>query len=840
MKFLQLSILSLLLSATTLSATANPLGRITSIRTAPLCESNGSADKNGPEQDCPKEIQIITAGGILKITPLTENIFRVTTLPGDNNTDIPVSQCAILPPSLPGSRLNMSAGIDGVTLSTKTTTIKIDRASGLVNFYNSQGNLLLQEKGGIDNSNPKDRRISFSYPKENDMLYGAGERGHSLALNGDTLVMYNRQNYGYTGSDPRISQMGITVPYFTSSRGYGVLFDDHTKSTLILGDPIEYIAPDAIGPVSYYFINGNGSMAGTAKEYALLTGHQELPPFWALGYITSKYGYHDAKEAIGVIDTLKTKGYPVDGMVLDLFWYGVETDMGRLDWDKNKWPDPKGFLADLKKKGVNVTAITQPYINKKGAIDNYNYLVDNALTVRDAEGNNHDVTIWVGESGMFDVSNPATRQWYWNKYKKVTDDGIAAWWGDLGEPEVHPSTIRHYNGQTAEQYHNVYGNEWSRIIYDGFKKNYPDKRLMLLMRGGTAGLQRYNVFPWTTDVSRSWGGLEPQIKLMLNSGLSGLGYMSSDIGGFAVDPDKPTDPELYVRWLQMGAFTPMLRTHAQLKPEPYHYPEVEAISKKFIKQRYEWLPYNYTLAYENALNGWPLARPLDFHGDNPGEKYAFIDDEYLWGDNVLIAPVLKKGARSRKVIFPAGTWIDYNRPSISYRGGSTATVKAPLDELPMFVRKGAFIPLYRLPIDNVSQYEMSDLTIQYFPAEELTSYTLFDDDRKSPSSLTDGNCMLTSFQGKSQNKSVTIEIKADRNPDRLDWMPSTRNMTFEIMNQKRMPRTVSIETEGESKQLPKHKSNKNISEEGWYYNAHKQIVIVNIPFRGESTKIVLN
>lgn len=838
MKLLKVTATGLALISSLCCVQANPLGQIKSVKSVYLCENSGEADNNGPKQDCPKEIQIFTAAGILKITALTDNIFRVTTLPENSSSAIPRSQSAVLPPSLPAKDLIMSATQQGITLSTKSTTVKVDRASGLVSFYNSDGELLLSEKSGIDNSDPKDLRISFFGPTKGDMLYGAGERGHSLALNGDTLVMYNRQNYGYTGSDPRISQMGITVPYFTSSRGYGVLFDDHTKSSLILGDPIEYIAPNAIGPLSYYFINGNGSMAGTAEGYASLTGHQELPPFWALGYITSKYGYHDAKEAAGVIDTLKTRGYPVDGMVLDLFWYGTETDMGRLDWDYTKWPDPKGLLADLKKKGVNVTAITQPYINKKGAIDNYNYLTDNGMTVRDAEGNNHDVTIWVGESGMFDVSNPATRRWYWDRYKKVTDDGIAAWWGDLGEPEVHPATIRHYNGQTAEQYHNVYGNEWSRIIYDGFKQDYPDRRLMLLMRGGTAGLQRYNVFPWTTDVSRSWGGLEPQIKLMLNSGLSGLGYMSSDIGGFAVDPAHPTDSELYIRWLQMGTFSPSLRTHAQLKPEPYHYPDVEPVSKKFIKLRYEWLPYNYTLAYENALKGWPLARPLDFHGDNPGEKYAYMDDEYLWGDNILVAPVMKKGVRSRKVVFPAGTWVNYNNPALSYNGGTTATVKAPLDQLPLFVRKGSFIPLYRLPIENVTQYALSDLTVQYFPSRQRTSYTLFDDDRKSPSSLTDGNFMLTEFSGQSVNGSTVIEISADKNPDKFDWMPSVRNLTFEVMNCTRAPRTVSIESDNQTTLLPKSKKNSDSS--GWHYDVRKRMLIINIPFNGNHTKLLIN
>ena len=188
---------------------------------------------------------------------------------------------------------------------------------------------------------------------------------------------------------------------------------------------------------------------------------------------------------------------------------------------------------------------------------------------------------------------------------------------------------------------------------------------MTLMRGGTTGLQRYSVFPWSTDVSRSWGGLRPQIRIMLNSGLSGLGYMSHDVGGFAVNPELPTDPELYVRWMQLGVFSPILRTHAQQFAEPYHYPEYGPLLRELIKTRYRWLPYNYTLAYENASKGLPLVRPLNFR--NHDETLSDIDDQYLWGDDVLVAPMLEKNAKSRTVILPDGIWVDYNNPEISYQ-----------------------------------------------------------------------------------------------------------------------------------------------------------------------------
>lgn len=653
----------------------------------------------------------------------------------------------------------------------------------------------------------------------NGFIYGAGERGHSLTLNGDTLSFYNRQNYGYTEGDPRISQMGISVPWVVGDDGFGVYFEDHGKGEMIVGEDSIVFRSNSEKPISYHVINGR-NLAEALTEFTALTGRQPLPPLWALGYITSKYGYHTQDETLGVVDTLKSHGYPVDGVVLDLYWYGKETDMGRLEWNPRQWPDHKGMLDSLKRMGINTVLISQPYINKIGAIDNYNLLDSLGLLTKDANGVTNDVTTWVGEAGMFDVANPATREWLWNRLKQLTAEGVAGWWGDLGEPEVHPTTIVHANGETAEQFHNNYGNVWSSLIYNGLRKDFPEMRPLLMMRGGTAGLQKYGVMPWTTDVSRSWGGLQPQIKLMLSSGLSGLGYMSSDIGGFAVDPEHPTDPELYIRWLEMGAFTPTLRTHAQEKPEPYHYPEYEDISRKYIKMRYEWLPYNYTLAYENAAFGWPLARPLNFRGDNPGEKYAKIEDEYLWGDDVLVAPVMKQGATSREVTFPAGEWYDFFNPELKFKGGTTEMVKAPLDVLPLFVKAGAFIPLYLQPVENVGDYDTSMITVRYYPSNTSTSYTMYDDNRLSPTSLSDGNYQLTTFTGESEGKGIRIDIKSE---GKYEGMPDMKQITMEVIDVKK-PSKVEFSGIGE---LPMMESAKMIRQYGWTYDGdHKTLTII--------------
>lgn len=465
--------------------------------------------------------------------------------------------------------------------------------------------------------------------------------------------------------------------------------------------------------------------------------------------------------------------------------------MGRLTWDPEQWPQHKKMLADLKAKGVNLVAISQPYVLRNGrAIDNYNELAPRGMFVADSTGHApQDVKIWVGEGGMFDVSNPDTRAWLAERYRQLTVDGVTGWWGDLGEPEVHPETALHANGLTARQYHNQYGNDWSEIIADMFAKEFPDTRLMTMMRGGTAGLQRYSVYPWSTDVSRSWGGLQPQVVIMLNSGLSGLGYMSHDVGGFAVDPENPKDPELYVRWLQLGTFSPILRTHAQQEAEPYKYPEQQSIILPLIKERYRWLPYNYTLAYENASQGLPLVRPLNFYmsGSNALDT---ITDQYLWGRDVMIAPVLTQGTDVRKVTFPAGTWLDVLNPANIYQGGETIDYPAPLEVLPMFVRAGAFIPTADYKMTNTGDYDPSRYTVNYYPAAGVSSeYTMYEDDRTSNSSLADGKYALIKFVGTDNPESIDIKVSQSGS---YTGMPARKSLTFKVYGVQSKPASVTI------------------------------------------------
>ena len=695
----------------------------------------------------------------ISVTAVTPDILRVDVTPiGDKSQQLPSLLCQT---ALNAPAPQASVTRAGTDLQILTTTggmrAVIDANMGTI-AIGCNGSLCITD---MAERNGNSLRLLHH---GDESFYGAGERGLSLNLTGDTLVNYNAQNYGYQGGEKRTNQMGITMPMLISSRGYGIFFDDFCRSTLYVGhDGFEYRTTRP-GPVSDYVINGHGQVDQVVKNFTWLVGRQDLPPLWTLGYITSKYGYRDRRESEGTIDTLKREGYPLDGIVFDLYWYGKEEDMGRLAWDNQQWPDHRKMLANFKKQGVNVVTISQPYVLTNGrAIDNFRTLDrDGLLCKTDGTDTTQNVVIWVGQGGMFDVSNPATRQWLSNRYKQLTDEGVTGWWGDLGEPEKHPLEIRHHNGLTAEQYHNLYGNDWSSIIYDMFKTEFPDRRLMTMMRAGTAGLQRYSVFPWSTDVSRSWGGLAPQVTIMLNAGLSGLGYMSHDVGGFAVDPENKRDGELYIRWLQLGLFSPVLRTHSTYQAEPYNYKEFGDLTLRIIQERYRWLPYNYSLAWENARSGLPLVRPLGLYEPQNGiKRYDSVTDQFLWGRDVMVAPVMTQGATERLIHFPDGEWIDYNHPSRRYQGHTLANYAAPIDVLPLFVRAGAFLPRATGHMKNVGDYNPNSLDIIYYRGSESSSYTLFDDDLHSTGTLEQGKHRLIHFAATPAQNSLRIDISIE-------------------------------------------------------------------------------
>lgn len=746
-------------------------------------------------QPLTNSISTVTSGNRqVTVTAVAPTVFKVTNAPV--GATIPDSR--LITAETPAA--DLAKAVDIASSSTVTTmslnavrpmTATLVKRSGAVAIDFGNGVTIVDN--GLRAMTDSTLRLSLAVPP-GSAWYGGGERGHSLNLAGDTLTMYNRPTYGYGAGDSRISQMNITMPIVYSSQGYALIFDDYAASKLILSDPIEYIT-ESTAPLTYYVVApqafSESTLASVQLAAAPLIGLQPIPPLWTLGYINSKYGYKSPAETLEAVEKLKKGGYPLDGVVLDLYWFGKEEDMGRLAWDMDNWADYKEMISSLRDQNVSLVTISEPYVLRNGlGADNYAFFAENSMLVPDSLGRPGEVRIWVGEGGMLDFSNPATRSWLADFYKNQHLEGVTAFWGDLGEPEIHPDSLIHYNGLPARLYHNYYGNDWASIISEMMKKEFPEERSMILMRAGTIGLQRHGVMPWSGDVSRSWEGLQAQIPIMINSSLSGLGYMSHDVGGFAVDPENPIDPELYVRWLQMGLYTPVFRTHAQLFAEPFNYPELEKeILLPLIRERYDWLPYNYSIAIENSGEGLPFVRPINYFNPDFNEAADSINDQYLWGEAVMVAPVLEKGARSRKVVFPGKTkWFDLDNRAVTY-SDTTVTIDAPLDRIPRFISEGHILPTAGYAMTSTADYRTDRYRIDIFPISGGTTHDIFyEDDLKTPGTAFENGVAAFLFEIIDTDKEITIDWTMRHVKDSDKGFGPDKKLTFNVYGIDKKPK----------------------------------------------------
>lgn len=577
----------------------------------------------------------------------------------------------------------------------------------------------------------------------NEAYFGGGFRTQDLNLRGKRFNLYNQAQYGYSNG---AMNLNISIPFFVSSRGYGILFDNHRGGVVDLGnsDNTVFSAEFEGGPMRYWLVPGS-NYKQLLENYTALTGRQELPPLWSLGYIQSRYGYQTEVEARHVVTQMQQQDFPLSALVLDLFWFGSPATMGNLNWDNTRFPNPTAMISDWRSSGVKTILITETYFTQNST--NFSSAATNGYFATTASGQPFVIgNFWAGSSALLDLTNPALRPWFMNFYQQRAAEGVEGWWCDLGEPERHPNDMLHLGGP-ARRIHNLYSLLWAEWLHTHYKQQYPNKRLFNLIRSGYSGMQRYSTFPWTGDIQRSWSGLQAQIPAMIHMGMSGVGYMHSDIGGFT---GGGQDNELYARWQQLGAFQPIQRAHGEgVPPEPIFYPNnIKVIVREFAKLRMRLLPYNYTLAWENSQSGLPLVRPLFLELDGFSSLYSQVNDQFLWGKNLLVAPVMAAGQTSRPVVLPPGRWFDWWTDQ-AYNGGATVTITAPLSRMPLLVRGDAFLPM-TAAVNSTEQYTSDTLEVHYYPADssKLASYTLFLDDGSSRNSLVTNQFRTMAFSGR--------------------------------------------------------------------------------------------
>ncbi len=732
-------------------------------------------------------LTLVTDQGEVTITQINAGTLAVDYVP-TNVKQLPgfaldpSRSSADTPPALSESREGLWFGTDSLRVHIQQTPLSLA-------FYRGK-ELLVQEEAGLF---VQDALRGFRFNLDDDeKLLGGGQRVLGMDRRGQRMPLYNKAHYGY---ETESNQMYFSLPAVVSDKKYALVFDNSASGHLDIGaTEADVLQFEAVGGRTAYIVSAGSTYPELLNYYTHATGRQPLPPRWALGNFASRFGYRTQQEVKDTIAQFKASDFPVDALVLDLYWFGkdIKGHMGNLAWDKNAFPEPQKMIKELADQGVKTILITEPFVLTSAK--RWDEAVAADVLATNAAGKPKTFNFYFGNTGLIDVFHKPAQAWFWSIYQELMLQGVAGWWGDLGEPEVHPDDSIHRLGPLnagANEVHNAYGHQWARMVYENQRRRFPDTRPMIMMRAGFAGSQRYGMIPWTGDVSRTWGGLKPQVELSLQMSMLGLAYTHSDLGGFA--GGEVFDPEMYVRWLQYGVFQPVYRPHAQehIAPEPvFHSEDVQNLLRPFVKLRYQMLPYNYSLAFENSLTGMPLMRPLFFEDES---KPALIDNShsYLWGDAFLVTPVTDAGVESVSVELPKGVWYDYFTGE-RFKGGKNIEQKTELKHLPVLVRAGSFVPMADTIGEHTGTYNPAQLTLHYYHdnATKGGRGVMYEDDGLSPDSIASSNFQTLSFNATNQRSRLQLDLTREGH---YTGAPETRELTLVIHHLRKKPRAMSLD-----------------------------------------------
>lgn len=588
-------------------------------------------------------------------------------------------------------------------------------------------------------------------------FYGLGEKAARLDKRRSSFVNWNSDTPGYTeGKDP-IYQ---TIPFYLGLQqgvAYGIFFDNSYRSYFDFGRSSQqrvWFGAEG-GELNYYFFYGP-SLKKILGRYADLTGHMPLPPLWALGNQQSRWSYYPDTMVEEVVRQYRERDLPLDVVHLDIDYmsnYRVFT------FDTKRFPDPKALTEKLGKQGVKVVTIVDPGVKYQppttidtpdrgphpelGAQQNRYYVFDQGVAgnyfQHRKSGELFIPKVWPGDSVFVDYTLPDARRWWGDLHRAYTDNGIAGIWNDMNEPSdfvdqsgKNQSDVVSYDegeNSTHAKNRNVFALLEARATYEGLARLRPDRRPYVITRAAYAGIQRYSTM-WTGDTNSTWESLQLNIPMFTSLGLSGEPFVGSDVGGFM----GRGNGELLVRSYQVSFLAPFCRNHKTIDAydqEPWRFGKYyEDIIRTYLKMRYELMPFLYTTLEEAHRTGVPLFRPLVLNYPDDPNTYN-LDDEFMVGDDLLVAPVLKPDLTERRVYLPKGLWCDYWTGK-RYEGGRMIQVNAPLEIVPMFVRAGAIIPL--APAMNYTGEKRWDpLTLAVYPDEKgSAAASLYEDDGISP------------------------------------------------------------------------------------------------------------
>ncbi|KFZ01022.1 hypothetical protein V501_10271 [Pseudogymnoascus sp. VKM F-4519 (FW-2642)] len=642
----------------------------------------------------------------LWIEPWGENALRVR---ATKQRSMPTEGWALdVPPVSPKAKITVDETEATITNGKINATIS---KRGKLIVYNSKGEKLLEEyaRNRLDVRDPKCSAIEVEAREFKPIPggdYHLTMRFESVDVNEKIFGMgqYQQPHLDLKGHDLELAHRNsqASVPFALSSLGYGFLWNNPGIGRAVLGKNTMSFEAYSTSILDYWVCAGD-SPAEIVEAYSGVTGTVPMMPEYGLGFWQCKLRYQTQEELLEVAREYKRRDLPIDLIVIDFFHWALQGDW---KFDPTYWPDPDAMIAELKSLNIELMVSIWPTVDKRA--DNYPEMLENGYLIRVDRGM-RTVMEFQGNTVHFDSTNPGARKYVWEKAKEnYFDKGIKVFWLDEAEPEYTAYDFDNYRYHAGSNLAigNIYPVEYARTFYEG-QTAAGQENVVNLLRCAWAGSQKFGALVWSGDIASSWGSFRNQLTAGLQMGIAGIPWWTTDIGGFhGGDPNDEAFRELFVRWFQWGTFCPVMRLHGDREPhKPQHGttggatctsgadnevwsygPEIEMICKKYMLLREEMREYTRGLMREAHEKGTPVIRTC-FYEYPEDSKCWEVDDQYIYGDKYLCAPVLKSGCVSRTVYFPKGKkWKLLDGVDV-YEGGQTQNIDCPLDTMPVFIRQ---------------------------------------------------------------------------------------------------------------------------------------------------------
>jgi alpha-glucosidase len=615
---------------------------------------------------------------------------------------------------------------DAVKVSVQTKPFR-------VNIYNKAGKLLCGDEATLGVSWFGNQVSCYKTLHADEKFIGLGEKTGGINRRGNFFYHWNSDVPGYaTNADPIYS----TIPFFIgihSNVTYGIFFDNSHKSYFNFGggadEELFHFGADD-GEMNYYVFGGS-TVAQIIKDYTALTGRTPMPPLWSLGFQQSRWGYDSQQQLLDIAQNFRSKKLPADVIVSDIPYmdnYKVFT------WNPKGFPQPKAMMDQLKSLGFDMVTIIDPGIKIEKGYKAYDEGLALNHFAKYPGGKVYTGHVWPGRCHFPDFTKTATQEWWGKNFKEgYTDIGIRGFWNDMNEPAAwgreFPNVIEFGDGnqkKTLFTVKNAYGLLMSKATALGTKKLMNGQRPFVLTRAAYAGIQKYSA-QWTGDNVASDEHMLLGFRLLNSMGVSGIPFTGMDIGGFIGNPS----PELFVRWMSLGVYSPLFRNHTHIGynyREPWLFGEYNTVKiRKILEQRYRLLPYLYSSFYTAHQTGLPINRmlPIQYTYDNKVYDGKY-ENQFLFGDNMLICPV-ESNKQLAEVYLPGNTpWFRLSTEEI-YEGSKQYTVAAPIDDLPVFVKAGAIIPMQSV-IQHTKEKGDGILHLHVWKGNGQSSFVYYEDD----------------------------------------------------------------------------------------------------------------